>query len=97
MNFTPRSVALPVATLGPDANTSCSGGQYTNTHKSMQEKHFGLRVGVGVANSLVAQVTLYELIQQEPRQPLLIMPNYSTMIQEVASDVPQSHAVQLIK
>ena len=97
MNFTPRSVALHVATLGPDAAPQCNGGQYTNTHKSTQEKHFGLRVGVGVANSLVARVTLYEVIQQKPRQPPLVMPNYFPMIQKVASDVPQSHAVQLIK
>ena len=96
MNFTPRSVALPVATLGPDEAPQC-GGQYTNTLKSTQEKHFGLRVVVRVANSSATRETLYELIQQKPRQPPLVMPNYSTMIQKVASDVPQSHAVQLVK
>jgi hypothetical protein len=97
MNLTARSVALPFATLGPDANTSVQRRPVYEYAQIRARKAFWVRCSVQVANSLVTRAMFYELIQQKPRQPPLVMSNYSTMIQEVASDVPKSHAVQLIK
>jgi hypothetical protein len=93
MNLTARSVALPFATLGPDANTSVQRRPVYEYAQIRARKAFWVRCSVQVANSLVTRAMFYELIQQKPRQPPLVMSNYSTMIQEVASDVPKSHAV----
>ena len=97
MNLPARSVVLPFATLVPDANTSVQRRPVYEYTQIRARKAFWASGGVQVAASLATRVMLYELIQQKPRQPPLVMSNYSTMIQKVAGDVPQSHAVQLIK
>ena len=97
MNLTARSVALRFAALGPDVNPSVQRRPVYEYTQIRARKAFWASGGVQAANSLAARVTLYELVQQEPRQPPLIVSNYSTMIQKVTGDVPQFHAVQLIK
>jgi hypothetical protein len=58
----------------------CSGGQYTNTGKRAQEKHFSFWVPRLIVSHSVARTAFYEFIQQKPGQPLLVVPNDPTVV-----------------
>jgi hypothetical protein len=57
-----------------------SGGQYTNTGKLAQEKHLQFWFRARFVSRSMAGAALYELIQQKPGQPLLIVPNNSAVM-----------------
>jgi hypothetical protein len=58
----------------------CSGGQYTNTGKSAQEKHFTPCFPSPVTAPSTASAAFYKLIQQKSRQPLLVVAHNSAMM-----------------
>ena len=59
-----------------------SGGQYTNTRKSAQEKRFEFprSDAVKTGKASAAYAALDELVEQQVREPRLVMPDHSVLM-----------------